>query len=716
MNTTTRATLLVAIVLSLWCRDGRAQQGLGVVFFAEVSGSAEPFWRSHTDSLVVHVRERLRSTPGVTLLEPWAEQPAFRPSFDRQWGGFAPPTADSLAKASAAAVVVHLRMELRDSLLQYDCAAIEPGSGVTVAAERGDLVLPAGCGETLELLDEATDRISARLLSRITPYGYPFPDEQVGVLLVASDSADCCLALQGFLDERLANAHIQNVRRKVVWHTSRPGIPEALRLADLLHASLVLSCLPNASNGEPVIGVRACTSPGPSAFAMRVPLTPEAGPCVEAVVDAEQGLRRAIDLIMARVFYATGRHQEAIALATTSLQGPGELLAHGPWFRLVRAQARHTLARTAGTSLPPESIDQALEDYGACLGACGAADDSLRAPEMLFNMADLRRVRGEDDRATWDFAHAALGFARKHAWREQILSYAAIEEYHRSRGAWSQARNVCANIVALAQRNGDALSLGAVYDNLGMLFEVEGVTDSALEAYRRGLEIYHLVGNAYGIAELEGKLSMTFRRLGRADSAHVHVARQIALGEELRSEPLLAKGHFTLALLLRADECLDSALVHFSASLEQFRLMDDQPGMARALNNLGAVHHERGDSTQAAHFYQGSLEVAHKADEKLLATRAMLNLGDLCRDGQNYPEASAWYEQALASARGAGDPHSEALALFALGLVRVKTGKISEGYALLEKAVQLGESVEPKEFAPQRQFLRRLRQVIGQEP
>ncbi|MDZ7271020.1 MAG: tetratricopeptide repeat protein [candidate division KSB1 bacterium] len=712
MDKKTKHSLIVAGLLGICSGSVLAQHGLGVVFVPEVRGVAEAVPGAVADSIVAHARARLQTAPGLALFEPWANQQALRPTVDRRWGLCAPPAADSLVKASGAAAMVHLRVEVHDSLLEYDCAAIEPASGVAIGTERGELVLSDGYQGSLELVDEAIDRLSARLLSEITPYGYPFPEDQVGLLIVAADSSDFCLSLHKAIDESVAHGGLESLKRKVLWNCLGRDVGEARHAAEVLHASLVLTCVPGAFAG-PAAALRAYTPLPSTAEAVRTPLTPLEGSCVEVLLGADE-VPDAAELIMARAFHLAGKDSEAIALATAALRRLGTSSGLTPWLRLVCAQARHALARRLGTAVPSETIDLALEDYAACLAASQVADDSLRAPHLLFNVADLHRLRGDQDRAVAGFARAAVGFSRMNAWREQILSYEAIEEYHRSRRAWSHARTIRAGIVTLAQRAGDAQTLGNAYEDLGMLFEVEELADSALDAYRRGLEVYRLVGNIYGTAELEGKLGKVFRRLGQADSARVHFMRQISLGQELHSEPLLAKGHFNLALLLRADNKPDSALAHFQASLEQLRLIDDLPGVARALNNLGAIYHETGDSAQAARYYTASLETARQAEEEVLTIRAMLHLGDLCRDGQNYGEANAWYEKALASARNAGDVHGEALSLFSLGLVRVKTGKISDGYLLLERAVRLGESVEPEEFAPQREFLRRLRQIIGQ--
>jgi len=424
------------------------------------------------------------------------------------------------------------------------------------------------------------------------------------------------------------------------------------------------------------------------------------------------GAHEAAALLIGRALYAAGLFEQAADWVSGFLDRSPSSAPHRQWLLFLRAQARHSLLRSGRTSSREDLAALALGDYAACLEEERQGEHALPNPYVLFNIADLHRMRGAREEALREFGHAAEQFAAEGSWREEILAYAALEDLHRASGAWS----MCHRIVTVAQRTGDALTMGETSESLGMLFEVEGKADSALEAYNRGLEVYRVVGNPYQVAELEGRIGAAFRRLGEADSARAHFARQIALAQALHSEPLLAKGHFNLGLLMRAEDRLDSALVHFNASLEQMSLIGDRAGMARVLNNLGAVYHQMGDSVQAARFYGQSIQAAEEQGETMLAIRVLLNMGDLHRDGQDYARAAELYDRALNSARAAGDSYSEALSLFALGLLRLKCGRISEGYGLVERAVRLGESVAPEEFMPQRAFLRRLQRLVGQEP
>ncbi|MDH7558875.1 MAG: tetratricopeptide repeat protein [bacterium] len=709
-----KAGKVASVLVLLWTVAlgvAQAQQEVRIVFATQVDGVADTARLAFAHSFFAQVRERIGSVRGLALLNPWEGREGLASTFDRRRGRFSPPLADSLALECAITAVLDFRITFRDSLLRYDCAAVELGSGITVGREVGDLALADGYKGSLEPLDEALARLSARLLSEGTPCGYPFAEEEVGLLFLVSDSTNHWHALAEATESRLAELGLENARLKTV----RQGDPwleqEAARAAQLVRSHLAIDCSQAAG---PVL--LATTPPAVSAAKVRIPLLPATGPCVRVQLEngGESAAGEGAALFAVRALYAAGRHAEAVALATAWLKAPSGPAAGRLWLQLVRAQANHALVRSG--NVRGERAAQALDDYAACLAVSNTADDSLAVPYLLFNIADLHRLRGEVDKAVAECGQAASGFAAQNAWREEILAYKAREELHRSQGAWSAARAMCNRVVAIAQGTGDALTMGEACESLGMLLEVEGQADSALQAYRRGLEVYRLVGNPYGVAELEGRIGAAFRRVGEADSARCHFARQIALAQELRSEPLLAKGHFHLGLLLRADNRLDSALVHFQASLEQMRLMGDMPGMARALNNLGSIYHEQGDSARAARFYGESLRAAEELGDNVLTTRVLLNLGDLCRDGQNFAQAAEGYNRALNSAKSNGDVHGEALSLFALGLLRLKSGKISDGYALLERAVRLGESVEPQEFAPQREFLRRLRQIISGEP
>ncbi len=714
MRKLNKIILFVIAMLAGGCLSAGAQQQVGAVFLAHVDMQVDSAPRAVADTLIAHISGRIASVSGLMLVGPWTGPSA---TFDRRTGRFVPGQADSVLDASQAEAVIDLRLVFRDSLLNYDCAAVEHGSGITIDRFAGDLALAGGYPGTFEALDVAIDRLGARLLSEVTPYGYPFANDEVGLLFLVPESAACWHTVAEQVTDRLTEAGVDNARFKTV----REGAPlpesEVRRAMELVRAHVTLACPEQGDDRGSAALLLAAAPVSVSASATPVPLTPRSGACVEAWVKnaTHDGAREAAALLTVRALYAAGRHHEAVGLASALLDSSSWSVAHRRWLLFVRAQARHALVRSGRWSEANDVAALALQDYAACLKDDKRGADSLRSPHLLFNIADLHRARGEYLEAEERFALAGDEFAAEGSWREEILAYAALEQLYRTREAWSEARGMCHKIVAVAQRTGDALTMGEASESLGMLFEVEGQPDSALEAYRRSLEVYRMVGKPYEVAELEGRIGTAFRRLRQPDSAGVHFARQIALAEELQSEPLLAKGHFSLGLLLRADNRLDSALVHFTASVEQMRLMGDMAGLARALNNLGAVHHEKGDSAQAARFYTESLQAAEEQGEGTLIIRALLNLGDLCRDGQDFAGADGFYNRALDLARANGDSYGEALSLFALGLLRLKSGRISDGYSLIERAVRLGESVAPEEFAPQRDFLRRLRALVGQE-
>lgn len=717
MRKLNRVVVFVAALVAGGYLPAGVGQQVRTVFLAHVDVQADSARRAVADTLIAHARGRIAATPGLVLVEPWAGQQGPSVPFDRRTGRLVPAQADSLAGASQPEAVIDLRLVFPDSLLSYDCAAVEYGSGVAIDRFAGDLALAGGFTGTFESLDVAIDRLVTRLLSELTPYGYPFAGDEVGLLFLMPESVTCWQTVAELVADRLAEAGVENARFKAVREDGPLPGPEVRRAMDLVRAHLTLACLEQGDDRGAAALALAAAPVSVSASSTPVPLTPRSGPCVEALVQnaTHDGARQAADLLAVRALYTAGRLEEAVGLATALLDSGSWSGAHRRWLLFVRAQARHALVRSWRGSVANDHAALALQDYAACLKGDGQGADSLRCPHVLFNIADVHRASGEHQEAERGFAQAGDEFAAEGSWREEILAYAALEELYRAGEAWAKARGMCHKIVAVAQRTGDALTMGKASESLGMLFEVEGQPDSAVEAYRRSLEVYRLVGKPYEVAELEGKMGSAFRRLRQADSASVHFARQIALAQELQSEPLLAKGHFNLGLLLRADSRLDSALVHFTVSLEQMRLMGDMAGLARALNNLGAVHHEKGDSVQAARFYTESLQAAEEQGENTLAIRALLNLGDLCRDGQNYAGADGFYKRALGLAQANGDLYGEGLSLFALGLLRLKSGRIGDGYTLIEKAVRLGESVAPEEFAPQRHFLRRLRALVGEE-
>ncbi|WP_066375589.1 AfsR/SARP family transcriptional regulator [Herbidospora mongoliensis] len=241
---------------------------------------------------------------------------------------------------------------------------------------------------------------------------------------------------------------------------------------------------------------------------------------------------------------------------------------------------------------------------------------------------------------------------------------------------------------ALIEAGGDPTKLRAHYVRGRMLFGVNRLAEADRE-FRAALEIAERTGDHVVLGEIYNALGVVTGRLGRHPEAldwfgratKVYRASGNLAGEAL----VLSYSARDLLLLGRAAD----AVAVSEQGLQIFGEIGSGPGVARARYHLGVVLSYVGRLNEAVVHHAECLDFFRASNQRVWEQRVCVRLANTLITAERFQEAARHAEQALQVSREITHPYGEAQSLTALGKALRGLGSRTRSRDALEKALDL---------------------------
>jgi adenylate cyclase len=184
-----------------------------------------------------------------------------------------------------------------------------------------------------------------------------------------------------------------------------------------------------------------------------------------------------------------------------------------------------------------------------------------------------------------------------------------------------------------------------IIGNMGIVHIKTGDYPSALEHYRRALDMHEELGDHIGVARITGNMANVY--LTTSDYAHALnlCERALAIFKELGDRTGIARVTGNIGTVYRRTGDYQSALIHFRSALDMHEELGDRAGVALITGNFIATLLDNGEYTEASHLldqqstmlmddpavraehsrhrsrvaeHQGDLDAAHEHTQKAL--------------------------------------------------------------------------------------------------
>jgi len=303
-----------------------------------------------------------------------------------------------------------------------------------------------------------------------------------------------------------------------------------------------------------------------------------------------------------------------------------------------------------------KSLDMALDFYSSALSTL--PDDKSHGRmrlEILQRMSELQQDTGRTDEALETFnailslpddllparlaasAYEKIGvllttqgkFSEANAVLEKGLECAAgmfpvIEARLLARIARAQmhllnkerALGYCERVMQLPLEDASPEDLGAIKNNLGVVYGETGRYEKALDAYQAALEMFRQVGDQHGVASVYNNMAYCHWREGRQLKSIELLEEGYSLTKKTASASLLGPSAYNLGGLCAEVAQYRKAFDYLKQALDYLTRIGASPTVRNCYYRLGNLYKQLGKPVEAEAHYVKAMELCDAEKDK----------------------------------------------------------------------------------------------------
>jgi putative nucleotidyltransferase with HDIG domain len=253
-------------------------------------------------------------------------------------------------------------------------------------------------------------------------------------------------------------------------------------------------------------------------------------------------------------------------------------------------------------------LDQALHAYAEAIEIAGTQDQPAILVEALRRKAVIHFRRNEAEHAR---TLCEQSYDQAVAMGNRTLAGEAMNAlggFGMQMGELDQARTTLRSALRLGQ--GDSALLGRIHQNLGILANIQGLHDEALEHYRLSLEAFQQAGDEPGSAIAFHNLGLITGQRGNLAEAEASLLRSVAIATRIEDVHLEGLCWLNLAFLSHQGEQYGEAMKRAEAALAIFEQLACQADKADAYKVIGMVFRDTGRPVMAESRLRAAAQMA----------------------------------------------------------------------------------------------------------
>lgn len=219
------------------------------------------------------------------------------------------------------------------------------------------------------------------------------------------------------------------------------------------------------------------------------------------------------------------------------------------------------------------------------------------------------------------------------------------------------------------------------YNNMGIIFDLQGDYPTALEYYFKALKVAEEISDKRGIARAFNNIGIIYNYQGKDAKALEYYMKAIKMMEETGDKRGLSMSFNNVGIIYKRQRDFSKTLYYYTKALKLRQEMGDQKAVAASYGNIGNMYDVMGDFAKAKEYHLKSLEIRQTINDQNGIASCYINLSRIMQVQKKYGEGVVYAEKALALAKDMGS----------LALTEEAHGALSELFDLSgnkEKALQ----------------------------
>ena len=368
----------------------------------------------------------------------------------------------------------------------------------------------------------------------------------------------------------------------------------------------------------------------------------------------------------------------ALALRSALLQTDPELLTHCLQFYRERAMwPRVGEAQQLGTAVEFWLQDAAEQPVTAALRVLLG---TLWTQLGLYPRA-LRAYQDALDNPSVRAQHGAI--------------YHNIGRVYEAQHKWSEAVKIYQHTLELYEKHDQHHQMGNTCHHVGRVYQQQQQWQQALEAYQRSIELQEQHGQQHELGETYHHIGMVYQGQQQWQQALEAYQRALELKEQHSQQHELGSTYHQIGIVYQEQQQWQQALAAYQRALEFKKAHGQQHEMSSTYHQIGMVYQEQRQWQPALAAYQRALELQEQHGQQHQLGSTHHQIGIVYQQQQQWQEALEAYQCALALKEQYGQQHQLGNTHHQIGMVYEQQGDLPSACTYYHRALAAERALNP---------------------
>ncbi len=260
------------------------------------------------------------------------------------------------------------------------------------------------------------------------------------------------------------------------------------------------------------------------------------------------------------------------------------------------------------------------------------------------------------------------------------------------------ATNYANDALTLGNHIGFKKEVARSYNSIGVINDIQGNYEEALEYYFKSLAIKEEIDDKRGISGAYNNIGLIHKNQGNHTLALEYYFKSLEIAEQIDNKKGMALAYNNIGIINANQQHHEEALKYYFKSLKLRKEIGDTRGEAGSYNNIGNVYDNQGNYQQALQYYFKGLNLNNEYGYKYGALRASVNIGTVYNRTGEHQLALDKFTSSLQMAEETGDKYGIALSNNNLGITLNYLGKGEEAIGYLQTGLTLSDEIGSTEL------------------
>ncbi len=256
----------------------------------------------------------------------------------------------------------------------------------------------------------------------------------------------------------------------------------------------------------------------------------------------------------------------------------------------------------------------------------------------------------------------------------------------------------------ISEQNGYTGLMASCLSNISMIYNSVGNYQSALEYSLLSLDYDRKIGDSSNIASSLNAVAIVYLNLANYDKALEYQLQSVKTYKGLDNKIGLGNAYHNLGVIYGKLENLEEAMNYYTKAKKIFGSLEGKGlglpvkiGYSKTLSSIAQLHEKKQEYDKALGYYEETAMIQDAIQDKSGQSKTYLQMGNMHFFKDNYHKALSFYQKALELKKQFNDQQGIAIAYANIGRVHLKMENFKESISYFNQSRQITEKIDYKE-------------------